>query len=61
MKVILASAGTGKTHALLELFRNRVEAGLPPYRIALVTFSRRAAEELFARAQAGGAAGAAGP
>lgn len=49
MKVILASAGTGKTHALLEIFRERVQKGLPPYRVALVTFSRRAAEELLVR------------
>ena len=51
MKVILASAGTGKTHALLEIFKERVQKGLPPYRVALVTFSRRAAEELLVRVE----------
>lgn len=55
MKVIIASAGTGKTHALMELFRKRVEEGLPPHRVALVTFSRRAAEELLVRAPVPGA------
>ncbi|MGQ9754254.1 MAG: UvrD-helicase domain-containing protein [Thermaceae bacterium] len=48
--VIQASAGTGKTHALVEeLLRERIGSGLPPHRVALVTFSRRAAEELLAR------------
>lgn len=47
--MILASAGTGKTHAFLEIFKERVQKGLPPHRVALVTFSRRAAEELLFR------------
>ncbi len=43
---ILAGPGTGKTRALVNLRRRAVAAGTPPERVWVLTFSRRAAEEL---------------
>jgi len=52
MEVYLASAGTGKTHTLVQRY---IEALVhhPPYRLAAVTFTRAAAGELRDRIQKG--------
>ncbi len=47
--LIVAGAGTGKTRTLVARLARLVEAGVAPDRILLVTFSRRAAEELVRR------------
>ena len=51
MKLYVASAGTGKTHTLVEELLALVKGGVPLRRIAAVTFTRKAAEELRARAR----------
>ena len=48
MEVYLASAGTGKTHALVERYLEALVEH-PPYRLAAVTFTRAAAAELAER------------
>ena len=48
MKVITASAGTGKTTRLAQEYLERV-VNHPPHRLAAVTFTRRAAAELKGR------------
>ncbi|BAW00753.1 ATP-dependent exonuclase V subunit beta [Thermus thermophilus] len=53
MKLYVASAGTGKTHTLVEELLALVKEGVPLRRIAAVTFTRKAAEELRARARKG--------
>ncbi|MGC8875527.1 UvrD-helicase domain-containing protein [Thermus sp.] len=53
MRLYVASAGTGKTHTLVKELLALVERGVPLRRIAAVTFTRKAAEELRARARAG--------
>ncbi|GAB5603445.1 UvrD-helicase domain-containing protein [Thermus sp. FJN-A] len=53
MRLYVASAGTGKTHALVEELLSLVRKGIPLRRIAAVTFTRKAAEELRARAKEG--------
>jgi DNA helicase-2/ATP-dependent DNA helicase PcrA len=50
--LIVAGAGTGKTTTLAARLAHLVEQGVPPERILLLTFSRRAAAELVARAEA---------
>jgi superfamily I DNA/RNA helicase len=48
--VVLAGPGTGKTATLVEAVANRVERdGLAPEQVLVLTFSRRAADELRAR------------
>ncbi len=47
--LIVAGAGTGKTRTLVARLARIVEAGVPPDRILLVTFTRRAADELIRR------------
>ena len=47
--LIVAGAGTGKTRTLVARLARLVEAGVSPDRILLVTFSRRAAEEMVRR------------
>jgi DNA helicase II / ATP-dependent DNA helicase PcrA len=44
--LILAAAGTGKTHALVERFAWLVEQGTPADAILALTFSPAAADEL---------------
>ncbi len=44
--LILAGPGTGKTATLVEAVTARVEAGTPAERILVLTFSRKAAQEL---------------
>ncbi|MFJ7588932.1 ATP-dependent helicase [Streptomyces sp. NPDC097617] len=48
--LVLAGPGTGKTTTLVEAVTARVEAGTDPARILILTFSRKAAEELRDRA-----------
>ena len=47
--IIVAGAGTGKTRTLVARVARVVEGGVPPDRVLLVTFSRRAADELVRR------------
>ncbi|APD08843.1 MULTISPECIES: UvrD-helicase domain-containing protein [Thermus] len=46
MKLYVASAGTGKTHALVQELLARLREGVPLRRMAAITFTRKAAEEL---------------
>ncbi|NQU39919.1 MAG: UvrD-helicase domain-containing protein [Lentisphaerae bacterium] len=48
-KAISASAGSGKTFQLADRFVRLLAAGVPPDRIAALTFSRKAAGEIFDR------------
>lgn len=47
--LVVAGAGTGKTRMLVSRLARLLEAGTPPERVLLVTFSRRAAAELVRR------------
>ncbi len=49
--LIVAGAGTGKTRTLACRVAHLIERGVPAQRILLLTFSRRAAEEMISRAQ----------
>ncbi|MGZ5297958.1 MAG: UvrD-helicase domain-containing protein, partial [Actinomycetota bacterium] len=49
--LIVAGAGTGKTTTLACRVGHLVERGVPPERILLLTFSRRAAREMLSRAE----------
>ncbi|WP_448567562.1 UvrD-helicase domain-containing protein, partial [Thermus sp.] len=51
MRVYLASAGTGKTQALVEELKGLLRSGVPLRRVAALTFTRKAAEELRGRAK----------
>src|SRR4051812_23411392 len=55
--LIIAGAGTGKTRTLIYRMAHLIERGVRPERILLLTFTRRAAQEMLARAErlAGGA------
>jgi superfamily I DNA/RNA helicase/RecB family exonuclease len=44
--LVLAGPGTGKTTTLVEAVARRVEAGLSPDEVLVLTFSRKAAQEL---------------
>lgn len=50
--VVVAGAGTGKTRALVARLARLLECGTPPERILLLTFTRRAADDMVARAAA---------
>src|SRR6187397_2048438 len=50
--VILAGAGTGKTRTLTARVASLIDRGVPPERVLLLTFTRRAADEMVARAAA---------
>jgi DNA helicase-2/ATP-dependent DNA helicase PcrA len=50
--LILAGAGTGKTNTLAHRAAHLVLNGVDPARIMMLTFTRRAAEHMIARAQA---------
>ncbi len=47
--LVVAGAGTGKTRTLVARLARLVEGGVAPERVLLVTFSRRAADELVRR------------
>src|SRR5271168_4959825 len=49
--LILAGAGTGKTHALAHRAAHLVLNGVDPARIMMLTFTRRAAQEMIRRTQ----------
>ena len=44
--VVWASAGTGKTHKLVEVYLELLQEGIDPLRIVAVTFTERAAAEM---------------
>ena len=48
--LVVAGAGTGKTRALVSRVANLLQGGVPPERVLLLTFTRRAADEMLARA-----------
>jgi DNA helicase-2/ATP-dependent DNA helicase PcrA len=48
--LIVAGAGTGKTRTLAYRVSSLISRGVPPERILLLTFTRRAAEEMLKRA-----------
>ena len=48
--LVVAGAGTGKTLTLVSRVARLIEAGVAPERILLLTFTRRAAREVLARA-----------
>ena len=50
--LVLAGAGTGKTNTLVHRLAYLIHQGCPPERICLLTFTRRAAQEMIARAKA---------
>ena len=50
--IIVAGAGTGKTRTLVARVAALVDRGVDPERILLLTFTRRAADEMLARAAA---------
>jgi DNA helicase-2/ATP-dependent DNA helicase PcrA len=49
--LIIAGAGTGKTRTLVYRVAHLIERGVRPDRILLLTFTRRAAQEMLARAE----------
>jgi DNA helicase-2/ATP-dependent DNA helicase PcrA len=49
--LIIAGAGTGKTRTLVHRVAHLIERGVRPDRILLLTFTRRAAQEMLARAE----------
>jgi superfamily I DNA/RNA helicase/RecB family exonuclease len=59
--LVLAGPGTGKTTTLVEAVARRVEAGLAPEQVLVLTFSRKAAQELRERIAARLGTAGAGP
>ena len=59
--LVLAGPGTGKTTTLVEAVARKIEAGVAPDRVLVLTFSRKAALELRERLTARLAAVSAGP
>jgi DNA helicase-2/ATP-dependent DNA helicase PcrA len=51
--LVLAGAGTGKTRTLVARAAWLCEQGVPPPRVLLLTFTRRAADDMLSRAAAG--------
>ncbi|MFL5582547.1 MAG: ATP-dependent helicase, partial [Gemmatimonadaceae bacterium] len=49
--LIIAGAGTGKTRTLVYRVAHLIDRGVRPERILLLTFTRRAAQEMLARAE----------
>jgi DNA helicase-2/ATP-dependent DNA helicase PcrA len=50
--LVVAGAGSGKTRTLVYRVARLVESGVPPGRVLLLTFTRKAAEEMLRRASA---------
>jgi DNA helicase II / ATP-dependent DNA helicase PcrA len=50
--IVLAGAGTGKTRTLVSRVAALVDRGVDPERVLLLTFTRRAADEMLSRAAA---------
>lgn len=48
--LVIAGAGTGKTHTLVYRVAYLIESGIAPEQIVLLTFTRRAAKEMLQRA-----------
>src|SRR5947199_8133993 len=48
--LIIAGAGTGKTRTLVYRVAHLIDRGVPPERILLLTFTRRAAQDMLSRA-----------
>src|SRR5438876_8715093 len=48
--LVIAGAGTGKTKTLAARVAALIQAGVAPQRILLLTFTRRAAQEMLRRA-----------
>ncbi len=48
--LVVAGAGSGKTRTLIFRLARLVESGVPPERVLLLTFTRKAAEEMLHRA-----------
>src|SRR3954463_7582945 len=49
--LVIAGAGTGKTRTLVYRVAHLIERGVPAERILLLTFTRRAAQEMLSRAE----------
>ena len=49
--LVIAGAGTGKTRTLIYRVAHLIDRGVPPERILLLTFTRRAAHEMLSRAE----------
>jgi DNA helicase-2/ATP-dependent DNA helicase PcrA len=49
--LVIAGAGSGKTRALIYRVARLIESGVPPGAILLLTFTRRAAQEMLRRAE----------
>ena len=49
--LIIAGAGTGKTRTLVYRVAHLLERGVPPERVLLLTFTRRAAQDMLGRAE----------
>ncbi len=49
--LIVAGAGSGKTRTLIHRVAHLIQRGVPPSRILLLTFTRRAAQEMLERCQ----------
>jgi DNA helicase-2/ATP-dependent DNA helicase PcrA len=49
--LIIAGAGTGKTRTLIYRVAHLIDRGVPPERILLLTFTRRAAQEMLSRSE----------
>jgi DNA helicase-2/ATP-dependent DNA helicase PcrA len=48
--IVVAGAGTGKTRTLVSRVAALIDRGVDPERVLLLTFTRRAADEMLARA-----------
>ena len=49
--LVIAGAGTGKTRTLVHRVAHLIERGVPPERLLLLTFTRRAAHEMLGRVE----------